>query len=259
MNRQKVVTEFQSYVKDYDLEDTKIKLKADHTYRVAELSAVIAQSLELNQESIDLAWLNGMLHDIGRFEQLRRYGTFIDAKSVDHARLGTDILFDHGFIRKFIPETKYDPIIQTAVRYHSAYAIPENLDDETIRFCNILRDADKIDIVRVNVEIPLTEIYNIPKEEFYVSDISEEVLQAFESGDTVLRSLKKTAMDYVVGHISLIHGLVYPKSRKLVMEQGYLNKMVDFPTRNPDTQKQLEQIKRIVWKSLNAENRKERE
>ena len=162
-------------------------------------------------------------------------------------------------IRKFIPETKYDPIIQTAVRYHSAYAIPENLDDETIRFCNILRDADKIDIVRVNVEIPLTEIYNIPKEEFYVSDISEEVLQAFESGDTVLRSLKKTAMDYVVGHISLIHGLVYPKSRKLVMEQGYLNKMVDFPTRNPDTQKQLEQIKRIVWKSLNAENRKERE
>lgn len=33
-----------------------------------------------------------MLHDIGRFEQIRCFGTFNDGMSVDHAELGADIL-----------------------------------------------------------------------------------------------------------------------------------------------------------------------
>ena len=42
-----------------------------------------------------------MLHDIGRFEQIRRFGTFNDAQSVDHAEFGADLLFKEGLIRKF--------------------------------------------------------------------------------------------------------------------------------------------------------------
>ena len=41
----------------------------------------------MDAADVDLAWLLGMLHDVGRFEQLRRYGTFIDADSTDHAQL----------------------------------------------------------------------------------------------------------------------------------------------------------------------------
>ena len=56
----------------------RVKLKIDHTYRVAALCARIAQSLALPPEDVDLAWLSGILHDVGRFEQLRRYNTFIE-------------------------------------------------------------------------------------------------------------------------------------------------------------------------------------
>ena len=42
-----------------------------------------------------------MLHDIGRFEQIRRFGTFNDAQSVDHAEFGADLLFKECLIRKF--------------------------------------------------------------------------------------------------------------------------------------------------------------
>ena len=42
-----------------------------------------------------------MLHDIGRFEQIRRFGTFNDVQSVDHAEFGADLLFKEGLIRKF--------------------------------------------------------------------------------------------------------------------------------------------------------------
>ena len=62
-----------------------MRLKIDHTYRVAALCEQIARSIPLTEEQTDHAWLAGLLHDVGRFEQLRRYGTFEDAKSIDHA------------------------------------------------------------------------------------------------------------------------------------------------------------------------------
>ena len=37
-----------------------------------------------------LAHLCAVYHDIGRFEQLRRYDTFLDHLSVDHAQLGCE-------------------------------------------------------------------------------------------------------------------------------------------------------------------------
>ena len=43
----------------------------------------------------------------------------------------------------------------------------EELDERTAMFCHILRDADKIDILKVNVEFPLEEIYNVDTEVLY--------------------------------------------------------------------------------------------
>ena len=85
MDCQKVLDAFAEYTGHYDCSDGKIKLKIDHTYRVAGLCRRIASSLGLNDAEAGLAWVIGMLHDIGRFEQLRKYGTFSDAESIDHA------------------------------------------------------------------------------------------------------------------------------------------------------------------------------
>ena len=83
MDREKIKQTFASYTEKYDPDDPKIKLKINHTYRVADLSERIAATVP--GSDADLTWLAGMLHDIGRFEQVRRYGTFLDGKSVDHA------------------------------------------------------------------------------------------------------------------------------------------------------------------------------
>ena len=96
-----VKNKFVDYVSNYDPKNPKIALKIAHTYRVAELCKQIAESINLSKEECDLAWLMGMLHDIGRFEQVRRYNTFVDAESVDHALLGCEILFEEGYIKAF--------------------------------------------------------------------------------------------------------------------------------------------------------------
>ena len=90
IDREAVKKAFASYVAGYNADDPKIKLKIDHTYRVADLCDRIARTVP--EVSPDLAWLSGMLHDVGRFEQIKRYNTFVDADSVDHAAFGADML-----------------------------------------------------------------------------------------------------------------------------------------------------------------------
>ena len=80
---EKAKNEFMKYVSNYDKENPRIVLKISHSFRVMEQSRKIAQSLNLNEEQIELATLIGLLHDIARFEQMKRFGTYVDEKSID--------------------------------------------------------------------------------------------------------------------------------------------------------------------------------
>lgn len=257
IDREKVKKVFAEYVRHYDAEDPKIRLKILHTYKVSELCEEIARDLfgtmeikEVSaQENIDLAWLIGMLHDIGRFEQVRRYHTLIDAKSVSHAALGTRILFEEGMLARFITAESEDPdvrVLRAAIAYHSDYRIPGDMDERTRMFCQILRDADKLDIFRVNCETPLEDIYHITKEELLHAEVSEDVMENFMQRQATPREIRKTPVDYVVGMISMAFELVYPISRKIAASQGYLEHLLDFPSENGKTRQQFAIMKRLL-------------
>lgn len=249
MDRKAFCAAFDRYTSNYDLSDPKILLKYIHTGKVAENGERIARSLELPQEDAELAWEIGMLHDIGRFEQLRRYGTFMDSESIDHAEFGADLLFKEKLIEQFENDSsKYD-LIETAIRYHSRYRLPEGLSERERMFCDIIRDADKADIFRANFETGMEDIYNVTTEELKNSPVTPEVFEAFMEGHAVLRSLKKHPIDHLVGHLSLSFELVYQESRKIVKEQGFLKKLAEFESDNAGTaelfvkmREQLEQI-----------------
>lgn len=260
INRERVKEVFREYTNGYDVADEKVKLKIGHTYRVAELCERIVRGEmqagggPVTDADADLAWLLGMLHDVGRFEQLRRYHTFIDAESVEHAQLGADILFSGKNvhtevgqalpgIRDFVVADDEDALIETAVRVHSDYRIPVELPERTKILCNVLRDADKIDILRVNVETPLEEIYNTTTEALRVSKVSEAVMKSFFEHHAVLRNVKQTPVDHVAGHISLVYELVYGTSLRIVKEQGYLERLLHFQSENPKTQAQFSAIR----------------
>lgn len=126
INREHIKNTFQEYTDRYDSTDPKIKLKIDHTYRVADLCERIAKSLKLSQEDIDLAWLSGMLHDIGRFEQLRRYHTFSDAQSIDHAKFAVELLYEDGLIANYVPEISTAKIVANAGTMADGIASADN-------------------------------------------------------------------------------------------------------------------------------------
>ena len=258
--KQRATDRFNEYVKNYDISDPKIALKAFHTMKVAQFCEEIAASLGLSENDILVAWLCGLLHDIGRFEQIRRFDTFVDAISFNHGHLSAEILWgtdaieekercpvgnpSSPIIRDFIPSDEYDAIIRAAIWEHNAYRIADGYDERTLMFCNILRDADKVDIFRVIAESDLSDTLNIPDSEFHNTLISTRVMEAFFEHHCVLRSLKETPIDYIVGYISFFWELVYEKSRTLALEQGYLKKLVDFRVELPEAKKQFELIRK---------------
>lgn len=264
IDRNHITDTFSAYTDRYDASDGKIKLKIDHTYRVADFCDRIAKSIGLKEEDVDLAWTIGMLHDVGRFEQVKRYGTFIDLESVDHAQFGADLLFREGLIETYFPnlpdeggmcdreKAEYADlhIIETAIREHSNYRIREGLSDWEKMFCNIIRDADKVDILRVNVETPKEVIYNVTTEELQSAKVADAVMQSFFEEHCILRSLRESAVDNVVGHISLVYELVYPVSRSMVAEQGYLEQLMNFETKNEVTKEQFERIREKMHQYL---------
>jgi putative nucleotidyltransferase with HDIG domain len=140
------IKEFNNYVSNYNLKDSKIKLKYKHTLRVMELSIEIAKSLNLSEEDIKLAGLIGLLHDIGRFDQAAKYNSFNDHKTINHGEYGANILFKEDLIRKFIIDDTYDEIIKKSVYAHNRDEIPESYNEHEMLHARIIRDADKLDI-----------------------------------------------------------------------------------------------------------------
>lgn len=255
IDRKAVENIFSQYVSAYNLEDEKIRLKYEHTFRVAGLCARIAESEEMSTQDVDLAWVCGMLHDIGRFEQVRRYHTFADAESVDHAYLGTEVLFADKKIFDFFPDIVQGEcdFIKELIICHSAYRIPDDYDERTATFSNILRDADKIDILKVNCDFALEDIYNVTTQELMQDEVTKEVMDSFYEKHAVLRKLKKTSVDHIVGHISLTYELVYPESLKILKEQGYLWKLMNFTSQNENTNRQFQNIRGFMQKYLDEQ------
>ena len=215
-----------------------------HSREVASISAIMASELGLNPKAAKRA---GLLHDIGRFEQVRRYDTFNDAISVPHAALGVEVLFHaqsgaEPLIRSFVADPRYDKTLRAAIAHHSDYLLPAELDEPTRALCDLLRDADKIDIIKVNCICPIEDIYGVSELDMERSELSPDVIRTFYEHRTIPRGIRNHPADVLVGHICFSWELVHPSSRAILFEQGYLDHMLDRRFELPHVQKEFEQM-----------------
>ena len=252
IDRKQAEAAFLTYVSRYDSGDIMIRLKTEHTLRVAGNCARIAAGLQMDSDSEDFAWLLGLLHDIGRFEQARRYGTFVDSVSVDHAELGADLLFRDGLIGEFpvqeIPAYRLS-ILETAIRLHNRLSLPEGQDGETRRFCDLIRDADKADIFRVVTELSYEERAGTSRGLLREAEgASAAVMNCVFQHRCVPRNIRKNRFDVHISHCCMAFELVFPESRKIVREQGFLGRMLEgcgAGGKTPQSGKEREQLRAV--------------
>lgn len=210
---------FDEYVKDYNMSDEMIYLKYHHTYRVCEQSIKISKSLGLNEEDSNLSYLIALLHDIGRFEQEKRYGTFNDIKSMDHGAFGCKLLFEEGLIRKFIDDDKYDEIIRKAIYNHNKYSIDESLNERELMHAKIIRDIDKIDIIYNVVELGGIVLHDDD------SAISDAVKISFNNNKPIKKEDRVTKNDSVMIMFAFIFDLNYKYSYEYFLKNDFVNRM----------------------------------
>ncbi|MGI6205760.1 MAG: HD domain-containing protein [Anaerovoracaceae bacterium] len=243
IDRERVSNAFRRFLASYDMNHPHIKIKAVHTFKTAENCELIAKTCG---KDADLAWLTGILHDVGRFPQMVKYDTFWDPASTDHAALGADILFRGGLIKEFIDDDSCYPILEKAVRWHSAYRLPEDLTSDERAYCLILRDADKLDIFRVFAESDPVEIFRYDREKFLLSPISDEVMEEIRKRKTVKHTLKKTPADRYAGVAALGFELNFPVTERLVRERGDLDKYLSIQFKNKDTDRKRLEIRELL-------------
>ena len=117
---------FKDFLNEYqDKSDLGFELKRVHTYHVAENAKKIAEKLNLSKEEVNLAELIGILHDIGRFEELK-ITKELNSVKFDHAGHGSKMLFEEDMIRKFIEDSQYDNIIKKSIENHGRLEIERN-------------------------------------------------------------------------------------------------------------------------------------
>jgi len=240
--------EFFKYVSNFDMNDEKIRLKYEHSKQVYAISVEIAKSINLSQESIELAGLIGLLHDIGRFIQWEKYKTFRDHKSLHHGELGVHILFEDGLIRNFIEDSKYDNLIKAAILYHNDFKLPNNLDKTTLIFCRIIRDADKIDILDNETKI---------KDKKYMrrNKVSDKVLNEFINSKCIDFKDIVYGYDSEILRISLLYDMNFRYTFEIVKEKGFIDKLLNRMNDDPN----IEVVRNKIISYLDEQIRKPKE
>ena len=215
---QKAFKEFtNSYYMQNEEYDINIKLKFDHSQRVAILGENIARS-ESGFDS-NTAYIASLLHDVGRFEQYRIYKSFNDSVSDNHGELGYRTLLSEHRLLDLIPESMQE-LVLACVRYHNAFEVPEELSDETKRYLHLVRDADKIDIIglfiNLIVEDELTEclVHKLPITDRYTDAVAEKLI----NGEMIRSGELQTATDLKLMLLSWFNDFEYQKGIEILKE-----------------------------------------
>ena len=232
---------FKEYIKNYNPEDPQIKLKIAHMERVAEVSKGLAKSLGLEEEDVKLAELIGLLHDIGRFEQIRIYHTFLDKKSINHGEFGAKVLFEEGLIREFIESDEYDEIIEKAIVNHNRAKIEDGLSEREFTHAKIIRDADKTDILYILTFDKTKTCYGI--EDFTNQNFTDEIYREFFEEKTINYSNMKNEADILIAHFAYIFDFNYDYGLSFVKQNKYLEKMYNrYEFKDKETMKKYTKI-----------------
>lgn len=226
MDFQKAERVFNEYLKDFDINNDKIKLKVVHTYGVIRASEYIARGLKLSNEDIEIAKIIALLHDIGRFVQLKKYNSF-DDKIMPHAQCSIDILFKDNMIEKFLNERKFDDIIYKAIKNHGVYKLNEDMQERELLHSKIIRDADKVDNFRVKSVESIATMVDVDEKELGSENITDDIYNEFMKHIPILNENRKTHMDMWVSYFGYIFDFNYSYGLKYILEKDYLKIMFE--------------------------------
>lgn len=223
-------------------QDSVFRLKRVHTLRVCITIRKLGKALRLPASDLQLAEAAALLHDIGRFSQFARYGTFRDKASTHHGRLGLRVINRHGLLSGVSPAERRH--LARAVAYHNGALLPPLADKTSLFLLKLLRDADKLDIWRVVIGHHRRR-GRMPKvvNELAFSDswfCSPAVLSAITSGRVVPIESVRSVCDATLLYISWVFDMNFAPSFHETLRGSYLDRLAATVPASPDILKAVQ-------------------
>jgi putative nucleotidyltransferase with HDIG domain len=228
---QNTINIFDSYTNSFtslnEEQRKNVIIKKEHSSRVAENCKYLVAKIKMYCFDPELTYIIGLLHDIGRFQQLADYNTFDDSKSIDHAELGIEIIKEKELLNEI--EIEHKELVFEAIRFHNKFEIPKNLTEKEIMYSRLLRDADKLDILHVitdyysnqNKQPNHTLTWELPKGKV----VSKKVVKQVLAGKMVPKSDIESEIDVKIMQLSWIYDLNFRPSIEFVLKNRFLEKI----------------------------------
>jgi len=244
------------YTRKYAREDGSmhliLQLKLDHSVRVASDCRDMATELLWPADDVMTAEATGVLHDVSRFEQFSKHGTFLDHKSFNHGERGYEIVVESGILDACSPKEK--TAILNSIRYHNRRNIEAEMDADSMRFLKLIRDADKLDIIQiVNDTIRSNRHKEYPEILCHVSPdggatpaLIEEIRKhGYGSYEHV-----KTMTDMNLMRMTWVYNMNYLPALKRLADRRLLEQLDDTMPDDPDVRELMERAQRFVAEKL---------
>ena len=202
-----------------------IQLKITHTLMVRREARNIAADEQWDPVDGALGEIIALLHDYGRFEQFRQFQTFADAQSLNHGELSARLALEHHLLDA-LDDADRATVIQ-AILNHNKRTLPEELSARDRKFAAQIRDADKLDIMRVLLEYYADHCRNeaVTMGLAHVQKITPAVLAQLQARQSPRYQDMQTIPDFVLMTLSWAYDLNYKYSRREYVRRGLLESM----------------------------------
>lgn len=204
-------------------------LKRRHTRMVLDNARYIVEA-ERPDPGLGRATILGALyHDIGRFEQYLAYKSFRDAETCNHGLLGLKIARKENMLAG--EDKKIAGIALAAIGLHNRFALPAHLAPEIEFAANVVRDSDKLDILRVmdeHLSAPgpynPTVVLSLPdSDDLFSQTVIDAALQGTVAAYGDLRSVN----DFRLLLGTWFYEMHFAASKKRFVEDGYARRLVE--------------------------------
>ena len=222
----KEVEIFENFIKNFDMNIPDLKRKYDHTYRVVDYAEDIAKSLNLDENEVTRAKVCALFHDLGRFPQFSEYKTFIDSDSFDHGDKSEEILKEINY---------NDEIVLKSVKYHNKKEVP-NFDELTNIHSNIVRDADKLDIMNMQIN----ELEN------YDYEYPEGIIDNFKNHTLLDNRYANNNFINLLRMLAFVFDINYKKSIEIIIEKNIIDRKIEILKRLKNANNEVDIIEKEI-------------
>ena len=207
---------FKNYVNKFGINDENILRKYNHSLNVMKNAKIIATSLNLSSKDVDLVSFIALVHDIGRFKQWKLYKSF-KLENFDHAKFGVDILYEDKIIDSFNVNREFDSVIKAAIFNHNKEKITNCKNGFEILVSKIIRDADKLDLLRM---LGAKEL--IMNEDG--SKVTNVISNNFFNCKLINYKDRRTLSDKILSKFAFVFDLNFKKSFEILAKNNYVEK-----------------------------------